>query len=83
MYVILLKAFDGTDLSQTELTAEAKQDGVDFSRTQVVKYINDLVKWGLISSPQPSYEYKYGLTEKGKWCRKALDQIIPSRTATF
>ena len=84
LYVILLRAFDDVgELSQTDLTAEAERNGVELSRTRVTKYIDDLVGWGLIISPPTEYRYKYTLTEKGRWCRRTLDLVLPRRNVSF
>ena len=81
LYELLLKAFDHTKvLSQSGLYEEVGRQGVDLSRPQVAKYIDNLVEMGLIEAPPKQYEYKYSLTDRGRWCRKVIDQLLPKET---
>jgi len=83
VYVILLRAFAGTKLSQTKLFKKAGENGIDLTQPAVRQYIKDLEDYGLISSPQTKYAKEYELTEWGKWCRHVVNQLLPSRTFLY
>jgi hypothetical protein len=46
-------------------------------------YILNVVKSGLIESPETKYEKEYTLTKNGKWLRDVANLIFPRRYFLF
>lgn len=70
-------------LSQTDLVKGVLKTSVELSHPAIVKYISALEDAGIFASKKGAHKIDYVLTEKGKWCYKAIKKCFPKRFFFF
>lgn len=70
-------------LIQSKIVKQVQGKGVDLTSTQIIKYLKNLEKMGIIRSLKGMYKREYNLTEIGKWCCKAVKVCFPRRQFWF
>lgn len=82
--VTIVSAFNTDEsLSQTELLKRIKERGIKLSHTAIIKYLKELVTMNVLDCTKGAYIRKYWLTERGKWCHKAIKKCFPKRYLLF
>lgn len=69
-------------LSQSELVKQMEKLGIEYSQTQIIKYLSELEDAGLLQSKK-EYTREYHLTLKGDWCYLAVKKCFPTRFFFF
>lgn len=70
-------------LSQSDLVKCVRKTGVELSHPAIAKYISDLVKLRIFDCREGPHKKEYVLTDKGKWCYKAIKKCFPKRFFFF
>jgi len=68
---------------QSDLVKRVQKRKVNLSHTQINKYLVELEDAGIIFSQKGGWTREYSLTEKGKWCLKAIKKCFPKRQLGF
>jgi len=70
------------NLIQSRLVEHVEKGGVKLTSPQIISYISKLERLGIIASKK-AYRREYSLTEKGRWCYKAVRKCFPRRSFWF
>lgn len=75
----LLKIFNHTKLSQSELHELVGKEGIDLTLPALLPYIREIETAGLISTPPTTgtQAKQYDLTPRGRWCQSIIKSVLP------
>lgn len=69
-------------LSQTDFVKRIQKGGINLTSTQIIKYLSKLERLKIVQF-RKGYKKTYSLTERGKWCHKAVKKCFPRRQFWF
>jgi predicted transcriptional regulator len=67
---------------QSSLVKRVQKSGINLTPTRIIEYLTELEKSNIVKSKK-AYTREYSLTEKGKWCYKAVTTCFPKRQFWF
>ena len=81
--VEIILALGKRSLIQSKIAERIRKRGIELTPPQINKYLSDMERLRVVQSEKGIYKRTYSLTEKGKWCHKAIKKCFPRRQFWF